>query len=175
MSQQVKGMLIEAIAERLGDTQEVLVVDTARMDAITNNEFRAELQKKGIHALTVKNALARRALERRGIVGLDGILEGPSTLVFGGGDVVALSKEIVEQDKKHKSLDVKGGTVEGQSLDAGGVTALSKSPSREDLLATIAGQILAPGANLAAALLGPGATLASQLKSIADGGDAAGE
>ncbi len=32
----------------------------------------------------------------------------------------------------------------------------------------IAGQILAPGANLAAALLGPGSTIAGQLKTIYD-------
>ena len=176
MSKYVKGMLIDAVADRLGDATNMLVVDVSTVDAITVNEWRLALAKKEIHALTVKNTLARRALERKGVSGLDGILEGPSTLVFGGADIVALSKEITNWAKEIDQLSIKGGTVEGQSLDEAGVVSLSKSASREELIATIVGQILAPGANLAAALLGPGATLASQLKSIADGDtDAAAE
>ena len=70
--------------------------------------------------------------------------------------------------KKNDKIQIKGGAVEGSTLDAAGVEALSKSPSREELISMIAGQILAPGANLAAALLGPGSTIASQLKTIHD-------
>ena len=169
MSKYVKGMLIDAVADRLGDATDLLVVDVSTIDAIRVNELRLELAKKDIQALTVKNSLARRALERKGVTGLDPVLEGPSTLVFGGEDVVALSKEITKWAKEIDKLEIKGGTVEGQTLDEAGVETLSKSPSREELLCTIVAQILSPGANLSAALLGPGAALASQIKQIADG------
>ena len=169
MSKYVKGMLIDAVADRIGDATDLLVVDVSTVDAITCNEWRLALAKKNIQALTVKNSLARRALERKGVTGLDPVLEGPSTLVFGGEDIVALSKEITKWAKEIGKLEIKGGSVEGQTLDEAGVQTLSKSPSREELLATIVAQILSPGANLSAALLGPGKLIASQVKQLADG------
>ena len=169
MSKYVKGMLIDAVADRLGDASDLLVVDVSEVDAITVNTMRLAWAEKGISALTVKNTLARRALERKGVGGLDGVLEGPSTLVYGGDDVVALSKEITQWAKDIEKLTVKGGSVDGQTLDEAGVTVLSKSPGRAELLSMIAGQIVAPGANLSAALLGPARMIASQVKQIADG------
>jgi large subunit ribosomal protein L10 len=176
MSKAVKEMVIDDVARRIGDVRDLFVVDASRLDAFSANRWRLDLRKKNITALTVRNTLARRALERGGVKGLDRVLEGPSTLLFGGRDVVELSKEIVEAAKKNDKIQIKGGTVEGSPLDPAGVEALSKSPSREELIAKIAGQILAPGANLAAALLGPGSTVASQLKSIYEKeGEGAGE
>lgn len=168
MSKAVKGMVIDEIGRRLGAESDMLVVDMSKLGAFAANRWRLDLRKKNITALTVRNTLARQALGRSSVKGLDAILEGPSTLLFGGRDVVELSKEIVEASKKDEKIRIKGGAVEGSALDAAGVEALSKSPSREELIAKIAGQILAPGANLAAALLGPGSTIASQLKTITE-------
>lgn len=168
MSKTVKGMVIDDIARRMGDVQDLLVVDASKLDAFSANKWRLDLRKKNITAVTVRNTLARRALERSGVRGLEKVLVGPSTVLFGARDVVELSKEIVEAAKKNDKIQIKGGAVEGSTLDAAGVESLSKSPSREELISMIAGQILAPGANLAAALLGAGATVASQLKTIYD-------
>jgi large subunit ribosomal protein L10 len=168
MSKIVKGMVIDDVARRMDGVSDLIVVDASKLDAFSANKWRLDLRKKGVTALTVRNTLARRALERAGVTGLDSVLAGPSTIVFGGRDVVELSKEVVEAAKKNDKIQVKGGAVEGSTLDAAGVESLSKSPSREELIAMIAGQILAPGANLAAALLGAGATIASQLKTIYD-------
>ena len=168
MSKTVKGMVIDDIARRMGDASDLLVVDASKLDAFSANKWRLDLRKKNITAVTVRNTLARRALERSGVRGLEKVLAGPSTVLFGGRDVVELSKEIVEAAKKNDKIQIKGGSVEGSTLDPAGVETLSKSPSREELISMIAGQILAPGANLAAALLGPGSTIASQLKTIHD-------
>jgi len=168
MSKAVKGMVTDDISRRMGDVTDLLVVDASKLDAFSANKWRLDLRKKNISVLTVRNTLARRALERVGVRGLEKVLAGPSTVIFGGRDVVELSKEIVEAAKKNDKIQIKGGTVEGSALDAAGVETLSKSPSREELISMIAGQILAPGANLAAALLGPGSTIASQLKTIHD-------
>jgi large subunit ribosomal protein L10 len=139
------------------------------------NKWRLALQSKKITALTVRNTLARRALNQAGVTALDPILTGPSTLIWGSEDVVALTKEITKWAKELKPLEIKGGTVEGTTLNAKDVESLSKSPSREELIGQIVGQILSPGANLAAALLGPGSTFASQLKTITEPAEGGGE
>ena len=58
--------------------------------------------------------------------------------------------------------------VEGNSIGPAQVDALSKSPSREELLGKVVTLILSPGARLAAALLGSGGTVVGQIKSLAD-------
>ena len=169
MSRQIKDMLIEEIQSRIGDVRDMLVVDCSEMDAVSANKWRLSLRDANISVLTVKNSIARSALDRLGVEGLGDVLAGPSSLVWGGDDVVALSKEITKWAKDVEGLKIKGATVEGQGLDASGVEALSKSPGRAELIGQLAGLMLAPGRQLAGALQGPGGQLAGCLKAIADG------
>lgn len=169
MSKVVKDMIISEIESRIGDVRDFVVVDSAKLDAITENGFRLKLQEKGINALTVKNSLARRAFANAGVEGLEGVLKGPSTLVWGGEDIVSLSKEMSKWAKDIEELDIKGGLTEGTSLTTDDVEKLSKSPGRLELIADIVGRILGPGSQLAGAIKGPGGTLAGQIKSISEG------
>jgi large subunit ribosomal protein L10 len=126
------------------------------------------LRKQHISALTVKNSVANNALKRKGIDGLTSVLSGPSTLVWGGDDIVALSKSVAKWAKEIKNFEIKGGTVEGESLDAAAVDALSKSAGRLETIGEIAGLMLAPGRQLAGCLQGPGGRLAGQLKTLSE-------
>lgn len=167
MSRVVKDMLINEVQSQVGESRDLLVVDCSRLDAISANKWRIGLAQSNISALTVKNSIARNALERMGVTGLGEVLAGPSTLVWGGEDVVALSKEIAKWAKEFDALEIKGATVEGQGLDAKQVMALSKSPGRVELIGKIAGCLLGPGSQLAGALQAPGGLLAGCLKTVA--------
>lgn len=169
MSKFIKNHIIAELESELEGRSELLVVDMSKMSGTAANELRVQLSQKDIHLLTVKNSLVRRACERLGIQGLDPSLSGSSTLVWGGEDIVALSREITKWAKEANELEIKGGTVEGQSLDSAGVDRLSKSPGRPELLSKIAGLILSPGGNIAGALLGPGGLVAGAIKSKAEG------
>ena len=168
MSKQVKEMVISALEQRFGDTRDFLVVDTSKMDAVTTNQWRLALKKQEISAISVKNALARRALSQIGIDGMEEVLAGPSTLVWGGEDIVSLSKEIAKWAKEIKKLEIKGGTTEGKALNSSEVEVLSKSPGRLELIGEVVMLALSPGASLAGALLGPGGKVAGCVKAIAD-------
>ncbi|TWT58514.1 50S ribosomal protein L10 [Thalassoglobus neptunius] len=180
MSKVVKKMMIDDLQERLADRKDFLVLDISKLDAISNNNLRMELEKKGITLLGVKNSLLRVVLRGAGMDTLDGSLSGPSTIAWGGEDIVGLSREMADWAKKIEELEIKGGAVDGQEVDSDGVTGISKGPSRTELIGQIVGLALSPGATLSGALLGLGGTLAGQLKAIADkennedeGGDAA--
>lgn len=168
MSKQVKDMIIADIRQKLGDCRDVLVVNSSKLDALTDNRFRGQLRAKGIHLLQVKNTLARRVLEDSGVKSLEQVLAGPSTLIWGGEDIVSLSKEIAKWAKQLDKLEIKGGAVEGQVVNAKGVDELSKSPGRLELISQIVGLVLSPGARVAGALLGPGGTIGGQVKKLAD-------
>lgn len=168
MSRRVKEMLIEEVGARLNGVRDILALDSSKLDGVTANKLRLAMRKKQISALTVRNKLARQALKKMGVAGLDAFLQGPTTLVWGGEDIVALSKEIARWAKEIEPLQIKGGTTEGTALSKETVEALSKSPGRRELIGEIVGLMMSPGAQLAGALLGPGRKLASQVKQIAD-------
>ncbi|WP_299468120.1 50S ribosomal protein L10 [uncultured Gimesia sp.] len=172
MSKFVKEMIIAEIASQIGEVRDFVIVDSAKLDAITDNGFRLKLQEKGITALTVKNSLARCAFANVGIEGIGDVLKGPSTLVWGGEDIVALSKEMTKWASDIKELDIKGGVTEGTSLSSDDVAKLSKSPGRMELIGQIVSRILGPGSQLAGAIKGPGGVLAGQIKTISEGEEA---
>jgi large subunit ribosomal protein L10 len=168
MSKVIKGMMIDEIRQSIGECRDVIVIDMSKLDGVSDNKFRLEMQKKGINLLQVKNSLAKRALADSGFTALNQSLLGPSTLVWGADDIVALSKEITKWVKDLKKLEVKGGSAGGEAIDAAGVESLSKSPGRAELLSIISGQILAPGAKLSSQLLAMGGKVASQVKKISE-------
>lgn len=165
MSRFIKDHIITELEDQLRDLGEVLVVDMSKLTGTDANRLRVDLGQNNIESLGVKNSLARLAASRVGLEALNPILEGPSTLVWGSEDVVALSKQITKWAKELDEFEIKGAAVEGQTLDAAGVDRLSKSPGRPELLSKIAGLILSPAGNIAGALLGTGGTIAGQVKS----------
>lgn len=168
MSKLVKDLMIDGIQKVVGECREVLVVDVSKVDAVSANRLRLELRKKNIRLLGVKNAVARRALGDIGLKGVAKALVGPSTLAFGGEDIVALSREITAWAGKIKTLEIKGGGLGETSLSAPDVETLSKSPGRLEILSQLSGLILSPGAQLSGAMLGAGGKLAGQVKTLAE-------
>ena len=111
MSKIVKKMVMDEIQQKLDGNHDLLVVDSSRLDANTTNRWRLALRAKNIRALTVKNTLASSVLAENGVEGVDDLFDGPTTLVWGGEDVVALSKEIAKWANNVEKLVIKGGTV----------------------------------------------------------------
>ncbi len=118
MSRRLKEMMIEDVGTRLKGVRDIVAVDSSKLNGVTANKLRLAMKKKKISALTVRNKLAKQALKKAGLTALDGFLEGPTTLVWGGEDIVALSKEIAKWAKEIEPLKIKGGTTEGTALCA---------------------------------------------------------
>src|SRR5438067_2001465 len=104
MSKIVKDMIAVDLKQRIGDCQDMLVVNSSKLDGVTQNTMRNKLRAQNIRMLSVKNSLARRALKEIGLTTLDPFLKGPSVLVWGGPDIVALSKEIAKWAKDVKVM-----------------------------------------------------------------------
>jgi large subunit ribosomal protein L10 len=177
MSKRVKTMVMSEITKRFGGTREFLVLDASKVTAVKVNQLRLRAAKLGIKMLNVKNTLAQKALAEVGVKALDPILNGPSALVWGSSDIVALAKEVTKwsKEKELSALKIKGGTLDGQTLDTKGVEILSKSAGRPELLGQILSLIKSPGGQLAAALLGPGGYLGGQVKGVIEKAEKAAE
>ncbi|HEY0984535.1 MULTISPECIES: 50S ribosomal protein L10 [unclassified Schlesneria] len=168
MSKYVKDLMIDGIQKVVGECREVVVVDVSKVDAVNANKMRIALRQKNIRLLSVKNAVARRALGEIGLSGVGSSLVGPSTLAFGGEDIVALARELTEWANKIKVLEIKGGGLGETPLSAPDVETLSKSPGRKEMLSQLVGLILSPGARVSGAVLGAGGKLAGQVKTLSE-------
>ncbi len=164
MSKRIKQLIQQDVANELKGARDVLIVDSSKLDAISDNRFRQALTAMKISALTVRNTLARRVLADNKVSGLEPVLKGPSTLIWGGEDIVSLARELVKWAKDLEKLKIKGAAVEGTVLNAAGVEALSKSPGRRELIGEVVTLALSPGRRVAGAIAGPGGRLAGQIK-----------
>ena len=170
MSKRIKTLVMSEFTKRIGDNRDFLVLDSSKVNAVKVNQLRLRAAKLGIKMLNVKNTLALKALSELGVNTLGPVMNGPSSLVWGSSDMVALSKEIAKwaKEKDLKDLKIKGGTLDGVALDEKGVDELSKSAGKPELLGKILTLIRSPGGQLAGALLGPGGYLNGQIKAIAE-------
>ncbi|MEU5989823.1 50S ribosomal protein L10 [Spirillospora sp. NPDC047418] len=111
----------------------------------------------------VKNTLTKRAANEAGVdEQFRELLEGPSAIAFVRGDVVEAAKGLRDFAKANPMLVIKGGFIDGQSMDAAEVAKLADLESREVLLAKLAGAMKGSMAN-AAALFNALPTQAAQL------------
>ena len=99
---------------------------------------------------------------------LDDILQGPSAFVFAGEDVAASAKVLKEFAKENPTLEIKGGLMEGKAVSAAEVEAIASLPSREVLIAQIAGAISGVARGLATTINGVPRGLAQVVKAVAD-------
>jgi large subunit ribosomal protein L10 len=105
-------------------------------------DLRRALGENASYAV-VKNTLTQIAATEAGVEAFDGLLTGPSAIAFIKGDVVEAAKGLRDFARTNPALVIKGGVLEGKSLDAAEIAKLADLESREVLLARLAGGMLA--------------------------------
>ena len=165
MSKYVKNLISDYLRTRLDGVDDALLVNVVGLNANTNGRLRAELRKKNIHILVVKNSLARRATAGTRLAPMFEGLSGTQRSAGAAKTSSVSAKEVVRlaKDEKLKPFETRGGVMDGRKLTSAEVEHVSKLPSRMEQLGILVGQILGPGARLASQLSGPGGTLVSQL------------
>src|SRR5215211_7702848 len=133
---------VAEIAEKLGQAQAVFVSEYRGLNVKQLAGVRNLLRPVGAEHVVYKNTLARIAVREAGVDGLEEILVGPTALTFVTG--AGAAKALRDSSKTLPTLVVKGGVLGGVPLSADDVNALADLPSREELLARIAGAFQAP-------------------------------
>ena len=143
MKREEKAQVIERLATKLRAGSAVLV-DYQGMDVARTTDLRRRSRESGVDFVVAKNTLTKRAADEAGVEGLEQFLTGPTALAF-SEDPVASAKLMAEFADQVESLALKGGLREGgRVLDESDVVALSKLPSREQLIAQVVGGISSP-------------------------------
>ncbi len=146
----------------------VWVVDYRGLTVKEIQELRKVIRETGSSMKVYKNTLMHLALKEADLPTLDDLLQGPSAFVFAGEDVAAAAKVVKDFAKANPKLEIKGGLMEGKALSAAEVEAIASLPSREQLIAQIAGAIAGVARGLAVTVNGVPSGLARAIQQVAD-------
>ena len=147
----------EAVVAELKDlVSRSTIVVSAEYRGLTVKEIttlRRNLRDAGVEARVVKNRLFQLAANQAGLETAGGVVEGPSLVIFGFGDIVAPSKAIADyQRAARNAFAPKKVYMDGVISDGKVVADLATLPSREELIGKLAGAFIQPVQQLATLL-----------------------
>ena len=146
-----KAAVIDGVAKQVARSQTLAMAEYRGLTVEHLNKLRVDARAKGVYLHVVKNTLARRAVAGTPFEVAQGAMVGP--LIYGfSEDAVAAAKVIADFAKGNDKLVIKGGAFAGKALDAAGVKALASIPSREVLIAQVAGLLKSPIQRMAGVL-----------------------
>ncbi len=143
---------VKALAEKLKNAKVVLLTDYRGINVADVTKLRADLRNSKTEYKVIKNNIIKRALNENGENGLDELLEGPTAIIFGEEDYLEPSKIVYNYSKNNEFYQIKGGIIDGKVMTAEEIITLAKLPSRQELLAKLAGSLLGNITKLAATL-----------------------
>jgi large subunit ribosomal protein L10 len=155
MNRDEKAAVVEEIAGQIKASEAVFAVDYRGITVAQVAELRTKLRDADASFRVVKNSLTERAADRAGAEPLKEFLVGPTALTIVRGDAALAAKTLSDTARVLRGLlEFKGGMMNGSSLSAQDVTAISRLPSRDVLNAQLLGTIAAPLVGLVRGLNG---------------------
>ena len=151
---EAKKAKVEKLTEIIKNSVSGVLVDYKGITVEEDTKLRKELREAGVHYFVEKNTMLLRACKECGIEGFEEALNGTTALAVSNDDQTAPARilgKFAEQAGDEK-FNLKAGYVEGEIYDQAGVTALSKIPSKDTLLAQLVGSLQGPLQKLAATL-----------------------
>jgi len=157
---------VDAVRTSFEGARSVILADFTGLDVEKITELRRLCREAGVEFRVVKNTLARLGIKDTPAEGLTDYFEGPVALAYSSEAENLPAKVLAEFAKEHEKPTFKAGFVDGNVIDATGVIALSKLPSKEELISKLLGSIQGPANGIVACLQGPLRNLISVMGQI---------
>jgi large subunit ribosomal protein L10 len=167
MDRKEKSEVVSALNASLQQMGVVVITRNLGMTVSQSTDLRQKMRDAGAAFRVTKNRLAKIAIEGTDYAGISSMLTGPVGLAT-STDPVAAAKVAVDFAKTNDRLEIVGGAMGTQLLDAEGIKALASLPSLDELRAKIVGLLVAPATKLATVTQAPAAKLARVFNAYAE-------
>ena len=161
----------EAVAELRGElarARTMIVSEYRGLKVKEMAEIRRALRKQDVTYRVVKNRLLRIAAEDSMSAALGPLLVGPTAIAF-GTDEARTARAVIDATRPYaRIVRITGGVLGDRAIDADDVIRLAALPSREVLLARLAGGMQAPMSSLASLFAAPLRNLGYALQQLAE-------
>lgn len=128
---------VEELRDKLTRAKAAVFADFRGITVAQMNELRNRLRAEQVEFRVIKNTLARRAVADTPLAEATVFFEGPTSVAFSYDDVMAPAKVLAGYAKEEKSFELKGGLLDGRTLDVEAVRRLAELPSSEVLKAQL--------------------------------------
>ena len=144
MTRTEKSEFISSLTSEFKASDGLIVCDYKGLNTKTIEALRNASRFESIKVQVIKNTLASIAIKNAGIDGLD--LKDTNIFVW-GEDQLAVTKVVATFAKANPKFVIKSGYAGGIIVDAAKVEALSKMPSRNELIGMLLSTWMAPITN----------------------------
>ena len=151
MPTEAKRETVAELKEALASSRTLIVSEYRGLTVKEIAEIRRALRKQDVAYRVVKNRLMRIAAGDSLGAALSPLLTGPTAIAF-GTDESATAKAVIDATRPYRLVTITGGVLGDRAIDADGVRTLANLPSREVLLAKLAGGMQSPMSTLAGLL-----------------------
>ena len=148
MPTEAKQAAVADLREQLASSRTLIVSEYRGLTVREIAEIRRSLRKQDVTYRVVKNRLLKIAAADSIGDALVPLLTGPTAIAF-GNDEGATAKAVIDATRPFKQVRITGAVLGSRAIDADGVTRLATLPSRDTLLAQVAGAFAAPMATTA--------------------------
>ena len=149
---EAKKEIVEEIKNKIQSSISLTFVDYRGLTVEEDTKMRRALREAGVEYKVYKNRLLLKALADLGMTGYDDLLQGTTAVAFGMQDEVSGPRIIVETSENTKKMQVKGGILNGNRVEADMVSQLAKIPSKEVLISKLLYLLQSPVRSVAIAL-----------------------
>ncbi len=165
-----KKQIIADLTDKFKSFKSLVFSDYKGLTVKDASELKRLCKKQGVEYIVAKKTLITRALEEAGLKDINvKNLQGNIALVIGFEDEVAPAKIVGKFAQDHQTIKMLGGIMENKFIDLAMVEALSKIPSKAELLAKLVGSINAPVSGFVNVLAGNLRGLVGVLNAIKEG------
>lgn len=128
---------IERYQEGLAAAPHAFLVSFSGITVPQVTDLRDRIRESGGNYEVVKNTLALRAVEGKGLEHFKDEFSGPTAVAYIEDDPVALAKALTTFRKEAPVIEFKGGLVDGQPVSPDDLEDIANLPSREELVAKL--------------------------------------
>lgn len=161
--------MVAVLKEDLSEAQLALVIDYKGLTVAEITDLRRRLRPTGTVCQVAKNTLMGIAIDGQDHwQPMSELLKGSSAFLLVKEDVSGAIKAYQDFQKASKKTELRGGVMEGRLLKEADVKAIGDLPSKEQLIAQIAGAINGVATKLAVSINEVPASLGRSIKAISE-------
>lgn len=166
MNRTEKEEIVQELTGRLASIKAAFIADYRGINVEQVTQMRRELVAAGVDYRVIKNSLLKLSAKDTPAAALEKFCTGPTAIALADDDVVAPAKILCKYADEVEAFELKAGVLDGTLLDVNEIIALSKLPSREELLAKALSSMNAPATNFVGTLAAIPRSLVQVLNAI---------
>lgn len=134
MTRNEKAKIVERLEDEFKSASGIIICDFKGLNVKKIEALRDLAREQNIKVQVVKNTLAKIALKK---ASKDGLEFKDTNIFIWGEDQLALTKVVTKFEEKNDLFKIKTAFIDGEVADVEKVKALSKMPSRDELIAML--------------------------------------